>query len=297
MTAPLVSIVLPTYNSRTTLAWSLRSILQQTCTDFEVWVIGDGCTDGSEEVVESFGDARLHWLNLPTNSGNQSVPNNEAISRATGKYVAHLGHDDLWLPDHLSSLVDLIGRTGADFVHGLAALYAPAGLVGVVGAPSKGRTYRNPCIIPSTWLYKREVFDICGPWRQPEALQQAIDVDYVRRISEAGLRIEGNDRVTVMKYPSHYWKAYARTEGWPQEAPCQLIEKDPAAAERQVAGDMAGLLASQWRRLLTNADIRRILYEHLRDGLLAPKPRGLEWVRRATFQYLRRRAWRDRGLK
>lgn len=296
MSTPLVSIIIPTYNSRTTLAWTLRSVLRQECADFEVWVVGDGSTDGSEEVVASFGDERFNWVNLEKNSGNQSIPNNTGIKKSTGKFIAHLGHDDLWLPGHLSGLLELIESTGADFVHAQVAQYAPGGLVGILGAPSKGRTYATSRLVPSTWLYRREVFDVCGEWEQPEGLQQAIDVDYVRRVNAAGKRIVAADRVTVLKYPSHYWNAYQRTEGWPQEEPCRLIETDPVELERRLSVEMSALLASQWRPLLSAAEIRREVYERLRDNLLAPRPGGLAWVRRRVFQYLRMRSRKARGL-
>src|SRR5918911_3354227 len=101
----LVTVIIPTYNWSSVLPYSVGSALRQTLTDFEVLVVGDGCTDDSEAVVGSFGDERLRWVNLPTNTGHQSGPNNEGLRRARGELIAYLGHDDLWLPHHLSVLV------------------------------------------------------------------------------------------------------------------------------------------------------------------------------------------------
>jgi glycosyltransferase involved in cell wall biosynthesis len=72
---------------------------------------GDACTDDSAELVASYRDPRLHWFNLPTNSGYQSAPHNEGLRRARGRYVAYLNHDDLWLPNHLERLVAALGPT------------------------------------------------------------------------------------------------------------------------------------------------------------------------------------------
>src|SRR5262245_39979017 len=119
--APLVTVITATFNSSATLKCALKSVLHQDLTDFEVWIVGDACTDDSAEVVNGFGDPRLHWTNLPRNSGNQSVPNNEGLRRACGRYIAYLGHDDLWWPRHLSGLVSFIEQSGADLVHALAA--------------------------------------------------------------------------------------------------------------------------------------------------------------------------------
>ena len=81
---PRVSVIVPTYNSSATLGSALRSIANQTFDDFEVLVIGDGCTDDSEQVVVSLSDARFTWINLERNHGSQSWPNNEGLRRAKG---------------------------------------------------------------------------------------------------------------------------------------------------------------------------------------------------------------------
>ena len=82
---PAVTVIIPTYNSSGTLRLTLETVLLQDFDDFEVWVVGDGCTDDSETVVSSFGDKRFHWVNLPVNSGTPSVPRNEALRRARGR--------------------------------------------------------------------------------------------------------------------------------------------------------------------------------------------------------------------
>ena len=105
---PLVSVIIPTYNYSTVLKCAIESILLQTMQDFEILVIGDGCTDDSEEVVKSFGDERIIWENLPENTGNQGLPNNRGLELASGKYVAYLGHDDLFLPTHLARLTETL---------------------------------------------------------------------------------------------------------------------------------------------------------------------------------------------
>ncbi|MEL7342884.1 MAG: glycosyltransferase family A protein, partial [Bacteroidota bacterium] len=102
-TSPLVSVIIPTYNYSSVLRCAIESVLLQTMTDFELWVIGDGCTDNSEQVVSDFKDPRIFWHNLPQNTGDQSTPNNWALDHARGDYIAYLGHDDLWLPNHLAA--------------------------------------------------------------------------------------------------------------------------------------------------------------------------------------------------
>src|ERR1044072_530455 len=101
---PKVTAIIPSYNWSSVLPYSIGSALRQTFLDLEVLVVGDGCTDDSESVVQSIGDERVRWINLPANTGHQSGPNNEGLRQARGEIVAYLGHDDLWLPHHLSCM-------------------------------------------------------------------------------------------------------------------------------------------------------------------------------------------------
>ena len=59
-------MVIPTYNWATVLPYSIASALGQTFGDFELLVIGDGCTDESEDVVRGIGDERVQWINPHT---------------------------------------------------------------------------------------------------------------------------------------------------------------------------------------------------------------------------------------
>jgi glycosyltransferase involved in cell wall biosynthesis len=127
MEPPRVTAVIPTWNLSRALRCAIASALDQSFADFELLVMGDGCTDDSAEVAASFRDPRVVWHNLPANSGTQLVPNNAALERARGEYVAYLGHDDLWLPHHLENLVRTAEQTGADFIAGGVIMLGPPG--------------------------------------------------------------------------------------------------------------------------------------------------------------------------
>ena len=116
--APRVTVIIPTYNWSNVLPYSIGSVLRQSFTDFELLVVGDGCTDDSEQVVTAIADPRVRWINLPVNSGHQSAPNNEGLLQARGSIIAYLGHDDLWLPHHLEVMVAAIDA-GADVAHSI----------------------------------------------------------------------------------------------------------------------------------------------------------------------------------
>ena len=109
--APLVSVIVATYNWSSVLRYALLSAQAQTFRNFELLGIGDGCTDDSETVVTSFGDSRFRWENLPINHGHQSAPNNRGLALARGEWIAYLGHDDLWMPNHLELLLRRLDET------------------------------------------------------------------------------------------------------------------------------------------------------------------------------------------
>jgi glycosyltransferase involved in cell wall biosynthesis len=201
---PLTSVIIPTYNWSRVLRIAIHGVLWQTEEDFELLVIGDGCTDDSEDVVRAFGDARIRWHNLPRNSGNQSAPNNVGLERARGTYVAYCGHDDVWHPDHLrtllaaaraagagvaSSLVEMIGPAGTSF-RTIVGIYPPGGYDGVEGLP------------PSGLLHRREIAEGIGGWRDYREIWRNPDTDFVYRAWEAGVRFVSTGELTAFKFPS-----------------------------------------------------------------------------------------------
>jgi glycosyltransferase involved in cell wall biosynthesis len=100
-TVPAISILLPTHNRPEVLDYAIRSVLAQTFRDFELLVIGDGCTDRTSKVVLGFKDPRLQWFDLPKAPHFGYANLNSVANRARGPLVAFMAHDDLWTPDHL----------------------------------------------------------------------------------------------------------------------------------------------------------------------------------------------------
>jgi glycosyltransferase involved in cell wall biosynthesis len=97
----LISVIIPVYNSEKTIQETLKSVLNQTFSDFEVIVINDGSQDSTLEIISSIQDSRLKVFSYP-NSGI-SPSRNRGLSHASGEFIAFLDHDDLWTPDKLES--------------------------------------------------------------------------------------------------------------------------------------------------------------------------------------------------
>ncbi len=100
---PLVSIIIPSYNSKAFLKESIASALNQTYKYVEVIVVDDGSTDGSLEIIRSFGE-QIRWKSQP----NQGAPvaRNLGIKLARGEYIKFLDADDILLPDCLERQID-----------------------------------------------------------------------------------------------------------------------------------------------------------------------------------------------
>lgn len=300
--APLVSVVVATFNSRLTLACALDSVRRQSFTDFEVWVVGDACTDGSDAVVAALGDPRFHWTNLPRNSGSQAGPNNEGLRRARGRFVAYLGHDDLWFPWHLETLVDTASSEGASFVHGLGVILGP-GSIAATGPPRRGATYRGHSVPPTNWLVERALLERIGPWREPGAIGRTVDVDVLDRIAATAPRIACAPRLTTVKWPSPLWRAYAPDAPRPQIPMSEELVRDAGTlAARllcEVAAEHARATFPTWAP--PPALLWREVAERVRTALGATLRQAdhvpiLGTLHRWRYQRLRRRVRIRRGL-
>ncbi len=102
----LVSVVIPTYNRPQMLAEAVRSVLNQTENNIEVIVVNDA-GQPVEEVLKSFKEPRLRLVTHPVNKG-LAASRNSGIAVASGKYIALLDDDDLFLPEHLQTALGVL---------------------------------------------------------------------------------------------------------------------------------------------------------------------------------------------
>lgn len=224
--SPRVSVVIATYNRSAVLRYAIKSALAQSVEDFELLVVGDGCTDDSEQVVAAIGDQRVRWINLPENSGHQSAPNNRGLQEARGEYIAYLGHDDLWLRHHLECLTDGLERSGAAFAHSLILrVVAPDGEIGVPILPRPQDGIFAP---PSCTMHRRSVMEKLGGWADYRDLRMAPETDYFIRAGRAGYRTVFVPRLTAIKFPaSHRRNVYLTRPSQEQEAWYDRIRSTP----------------------------------------------------------------------
>jgi len=251
-----------TYNWSSVLPYSIGSALGRTLSDFELLVIGDGCTDDSAEIVAGIGDDRVRWIGLRQNSGHQSTPNNEGLSRARGEIIGYLGHDDLWLPDHLESLVKAVDE-GADLSYSITRWVSPN--------PRDDPIFLLPeykpglFIPPSSIVHRRSLIEKIGGWRHHREIAEVPETDLLRRAHGAGFRFAFVPRLTLIKPPAGLrHNAYRDRPSHEQALWLERIRGDPdlgnrllvdalcsyVPPRRMVYRDLVGQLWGEtWRRI------------------------------------------------
>jgi glycosyltransferase involved in cell wall biosynthesis len=260
--APRVTVIVATYNWSSVLRYSVASVLRQTFTDYELLVVGDGCTDDSADVVAAVDDPRVRWINLPANTGHQSGPNNEGLRQARGEIVAYLGHDDLWLPHHLESIVGAFDRAKTDMVYALAINVDGDGTTW----PTVPRPLEGSFSSPLSMAHRKRVTDEMGGWRDYRDLTDPPDVELWRRAQARGYAFTFVPRLTGIKFPAGSRPGAYRTRQSDQQAAwLARIEREPhveieALVNVVVSGgdawaglsyrELAGsILRQTWRRL------------------------------------------------
>lgn len=284
---PMVTIIIATYNRSQILHYAIESALGQTFRDFELWVIGDGCTDDTEQVVASFKDPRVHWYNLPENTGYESEPHNEGLRRARGKYIAYLNHDDLWMPNHLQVVVQRIEETGADFVSSILEIVPVSGDP-IAILPEIPRVVTPPEVTAT--IHRRDVAEKIGLWKPMGESYSTPHVEYFRLAQFRGMRFELAPALTAIKFV-HDNNNYANNEYGRQAEFLEKMRNDPEFAHRELALlyirawlEIRGPL-SLWRlRYQLDQSIRSIAIKYRVDParLLFWLPRGKvmdEWHR------------------
>ncbi|WP_142784459.1 glycosyltransferase family 2 protein [Changchengzhania lutea] len=103
---PLVSIIIPTYNSEVFISETIHSVLNQTYSEWELLIVDDGSDDNTVDIIKEFQKLNSN-IKLLINERNQgaAISRNKAINDAKGDYIAFLDADDLWLPHKLETQI------------------------------------------------------------------------------------------------------------------------------------------------------------------------------------------------
>ena len=104
----LVSIIMPSYNTGNYIEKSIQSVINQSYKNWELIIIDDCSSDNTDKIVASFlHDSRIRYYKNDKNYG-AAVCRNIALKKATGKWIAFLDSDDLWMIDKLEKQIDFM---------------------------------------------------------------------------------------------------------------------------------------------------------------------------------------------
>lgn len=188
---PLVSVIIPCFNRERYIGQSIDSVLGQTYDHIEVVVVDDGCTDGSREIMESYGKRIVVIEHECRGNKGQSASINAALRRTKGSYVAILDSDDLWAPEKIERQVSFLEANpdvGLVYANGFAVNERGKELYELY--PSYHRETGRPERVllecqfsaPSSYVVRRSVLDRAGEF--DETMRSAQDHDMAIRLAE-----------------------------------------------------------------------------------------------------------------
>jgi len=167
----LVSVIIPAYNAQQFIAEALDSVFSQTYKNFEVIVINDGSTDGTQKLLERYKNKFGEQL-IIINQSNQGqvIAKNNGLKVAKGEFIAFLDSDDKWAPEKLQLQLDLMSKSS-----NIGLCYTEAILINEKGAKIGYRQvndlYKGKCferlimrnnITASSVMIRKECIDKVG---------------------------------------------------------------------------------------------------------------------------------------
>jgi glycosyltransferase involved in cell wall biosynthesis len=221
---PTVSIVTSTYMRADMVKRAIESVLAQTYTQWEMCVVGDCTPDHTDEVVASYGDARLRFYNLkeksPPGSHGAIAKNHAIFQMARGDYIAYLDDDDCYRPDYLQVMMGyMASHPEADMLYCRCMYRDKDTQRRIWGNPfqrwmhgySKEKLKRYNFIDTDCVVHKRVLLNSVGGWNPDYYFD---DYELWLRISESH-SIHYLNRVLVEKFVSEPpFLVRAMKKGW-----------------------------------------------------------------------------------
>jgi glycosyltransferase involved in cell wall biosynthesis len=239
--APAVSVIIATYNRAHTLRHAVQSVCNSSFSDWELIVVGDGCTDDTAQCISSFNDPRVRFVNLAKRFGHQAGPHNHGLTLARGRYVAFLNHDDFYFPDHLEKCVAELESSGADLVWVACAIANVKAVTdgdrpfafALHGVPAAPEYTPLATYISSSWVFRRGLAQRVGPWRSPEKAYVTPSQEWLFRAWYSGATLKFLPSVTVIVVLAGPRPgSYARPISPEHELIAQWLKEDPKCRER-----------------------------------------------------------------
>jgi glycosyltransferase involved in cell wall biosynthesis len=234
---PLISIIVPVYNTEKYISETIQSVVDQTYSSWELILVDDGSTDRSKSIIKEWviKDSRIHFYYKE--NGGQASARNLGILKSKGQYIAFLDADDLYLKDRLEVQVRDLQEQTADFYYGGGFYYDDSGEVPqteaydwhygkFTGAEFFKILYHSCAVNINTVLIERSFLEKVGLFDESPVLRGTEDWELWLRISLKAKVVYGNPaRHTLYRMHDggiHFqranmligkWKIYEKHEG------------------------------------------------------------------------------------
>ncbi|MFD8339067.1 glycosyltransferase [Streptomyces solisilvae] len=195
---------MPTYRQAEFLPRALRSLAEQSFTDWELVVVNDGSPDDTERIIREFDCRRLTYVSFEENRGLGAALN-AATEHAEGRYISYLPSDDVYAPDHLTTCVELLeARDEIHLAYGGVRWHPRVRVSAIV--PEESPTLR-PDVLPG---FEAAALDVSAPPVGGHAVPSGnflAPVQVVQRRTEA-LATRWNERSEIVSdsLEFDYWR-------------------------------------------------------------------------------------------
>jgi len=255
---PTVSVVIPAYNAAPYIAAALGSVFTQTLCCSEVFVVNDGSPDtpALEAALQPYR-SRIHYIQQE-NRG-PSGARNAAIGSASGKYVAFLDSDDLWLPKHLSMQVSFLeANPSCQLVYANGVFLRGDVPVGVLfdstpqSLPTdfEGLLRERSTVITSSTVVARQALLEVGLF--DEQFRRCEDYDLWLRLSHAGIGFSFTREIQICH---RLGNGLASSNELMKQALIQVYEKHLRAAT--LTQEQAGFVRKKIRNISAAIEYQR----------------------------------------
>ena len=99
-------MIIPAYNHEKYIGRTIRSAIEQSYEDFELIIINDGSTDGTDHEIRKIDDKRIVYITRENRGAHNTI--NEGIEAAKGEYISILNSDDIYTPDRLEKCIKFL---------------------------------------------------------------------------------------------------------------------------------------------------------------------------------------------
>lgn len=193
MSRPLISVMIGVYNAEPYIAEAIESVFAQTYSPLELIIVSDGSDDGSDEVVQSYGD-RITFVRQE-NAGNGAA-RNTAVPLAKGSFFAFLDADDRFVPDKLDRQMAILDADPTvDVVFGHVREFVSPELDEQTRAGVRPPAPVSPWAAPNLMLIRRESFEKVGLFSTQ--VRVGVTVDWYARAIENKLKSAMVDGVVL----------------------------------------------------------------------------------------------------